>query len=161
MIVGDDSHYKLKVDHRDFDTNRNGTIDPSEGRLVVFGGIDSSTGLPLGSRCWHRSATCSHSTTLHALAQELGYEDSEIKDRLDQIFNLNNFDYLNKDPLQGIKRSKSVDDVAIRGELAAYTSHRINGRLNLFTRALKKVFMTLRTIISMTLRSYEHSQITF
>ena len=80
-------------------------------------------------------------TTIHALALELGYEDSEIKDRLDQIFNLNNFDYLNKDPLQGIKRSKSVDDVAILGELAAYTSHiELMVGLNLFTRALKKSF---------------------
>ena len=142
MIVGDDSHYKLKVDHRDFDTNRNGAIDPSEGRLVVFGGIDTSTGLPLEiPMLAPLGDMLTPLTTIHALALELGYEDSEIKDRLDQIFNLNNFDYLKKDPLQGIKRSKSVDDVAIRGELAAYTSHiELMVGLNLFTRALKKSF---------------------
>ena len=30
-----------------FDTNANGVFDPEEGRLVVFGGVDTATGLPL------------------------------------------------------------------------------------------------------------------
>ncbi|MFM6878461.1 MAG: cadherin domain-containing protein [Microcystis panniformis] len=30
-----------------FDTNGNGVFDPEEGRLVVFGGVDTATGLPL------------------------------------------------------------------------------------------------------------------
>ena len=142
MVVGDDSHYKLKVDHRDFDTNRNGTIDPSEGRLVVFGGIDTSTGLPLEiPMLAPLGDMLTPLTTLHALALELGYSDDDIKERLNRIFDLKNFDYLNEDPLLGIKGAASIDRVAIQGNLAAYTSHiELMVGLNIFARTLKKAF---------------------
>ena len=37
--------YQLNLDG--FDTNNNGVIDPSEGIIIVRGGVDTSTGLPL------------------------------------------------------------------------------------------------------------------
>ncbi len=39
--------FSLNIDPLIFDTNENGQIDPEEGRLVVAGGTDTATGLPL------------------------------------------------------------------------------------------------------------------
>ncbi|MEG4206847.1 Calx-beta domain-containing protein, partial [Microcoleus sp. Pol7_A1] len=39
--------FNLDIPFETFDTNKNGEIDPSEGNLVVTGGIDTATGLPL------------------------------------------------------------------------------------------------------------------
>lgn len=39
--------YNLDISFENFDTNKNGEIDPSEGNLVAIGGIDTATGLPL------------------------------------------------------------------------------------------------------------------
>ena len=141
-IVGDDSHYNLKVSHRDFDRNRNGIIDPEEGRLVVFGGTDTTTGLPLEiPMLAPLGDMLTPLTTLHALAQELGYDDNTIQARLNQIFNLNDFDYLTQDPLLGIKGAASIGDEAIKGHLAAYTAHiDLMVGLNLFNGTLKKAF---------------------
>ena len=141
-IVGDDSHYNLKVSHRDFDRNRNGIIDPEEGRLVVFGGTDTTTGLPLEiPMLAPLGDMLTPLTTLHTLAQELGYDDNTIQARLNQIFNLNDFDYLTQDPLLGIKGAASIGDEAIKGHLAAYTAHiDLMVGLNLFSGTLKKAF---------------------
>ena len=80
-------------------------------------------------------------TTIHALALELGYNDDEIKERLNRIFDLQNFDYLSKDPLLGIKGAASLGDVAIQGDLAAYTLHTgLMVGLNIFTTTLKQAF---------------------
>ena len=80
-------------------------------------------------------------TTIHALALELGYNDDEIKERLNRIFDLKDFDYLSQDPLLGIKGATSLDQEAIQGNLAAYTSHiELMVGLNIFARTLKKSF---------------------
>jgi subtilisin family serine protease len=39
--------FSLNIDPLIFDTDQNGTVDPEEGRLVVMGGTDTATGLPL------------------------------------------------------------------------------------------------------------------
>ncbi|MEG4231900.1 Calx-beta domain-containing protein [Microcoleus sp. Pol11C3] len=39
--------FNLDIPFETFDTNKNGEIDPSEGNLVVTGGTDTATGLPL------------------------------------------------------------------------------------------------------------------
>lgn len=39
--------FSLDIDYETFDTNENGKFDPEEGRLVVMGGTDTATGLPL------------------------------------------------------------------------------------------------------------------
>ncbi|MEG4146865.1 Calx-beta domain-containing protein, partial [Microcoleus sp. Pol12B5] len=39
--------FNLNISFDIFDTNKNGEIDPSEGNLVVTGGTDTATGLPL------------------------------------------------------------------------------------------------------------------
>ncbi|MDY6805264.1 MAG: DUF4347 domain-containing protein [Cyanobacteriota bacterium] len=39
--------FELDIDYEIFDTNQNGKFDPAEGRIVVTGGTDTATGLPL------------------------------------------------------------------------------------------------------------------
>ena len=140
-IVSDDSHYNLKIDHRSFDTNRNGVIDSTEGRLVVFGGIDSTTGLPLElPMIAQLGEMITPLTTLHALAMELGYSESEAREHIDSIFKLEGFDFLTRDPLLEISKSEAIDDTLIKGELAAYLAHvQVMMALTIFTHALKQV----------------------
>lgn len=123
-IVGEDSHYNLRIDQRTFDTNRNGIIDASEGRLMVFGGTDSTTGLPLEiPMLAPLGQMITPFTTLHTLALDLGYSDAEIKNQLDSLFKLDGFDYLTHDPLLGIKQAKTIEDTSIRDDLATYVGH--------------------------------------
>ena len=39
--------FDLDVAIEDYDANNNGALDPAEGQIVAFGGIDTATGLPL------------------------------------------------------------------------------------------------------------------
>ncbi len=99
-ISGNDAHYNLRIDHRSFDTNRNGTIDPSEGRLIAFGGIDSSTGLPLEVPFLAPlGEMLTPLTTLHSLALDEGLGEAEASAWIDQAFGLRGFDYLRDDPV--------------------------------------------------------------
>ena len=85
----DDAHYNLRIDHRTFDTDRNGTIDPSEGRLIAFGGIDSSTGLPLEVPfIAPLGEMLTPLTTLHSLALDEGLGDAEASAWIYQAFGL-------------------------------------------------------------------------
>jgi Ca2+-binding RTX toxin-like protein len=45
--TGDNGEYDLDLDSNIFDKNQNGELDPEEGNIVAFGGIDTATGLPL------------------------------------------------------------------------------------------------------------------
>ena len=140
MIIGDDSHFNLKVDHRSFDTNRNGTIDSSEGRLMVFGGTDTSTDLPFNlPMLGTLGEMVTPLTTLHTLALDLGYNEEQIKQRLQTYFNLGDFDYLTQDPYLAIQQSETIDAADQSGALATYTAHaRLYTGLNIFNTALEK-----------------------
>ena len=46
-ITNSNGEFNLNIPFEIFDTNKNGEIDPSEGNLVVTGGTDTATGLPL------------------------------------------------------------------------------------------------------------------
>ncbi|NER07437.1 MAG: hypothetical protein F6K17_35160, partial [Okeania sp. SIO3C4] len=45
--TGDKGEFELDIDYAIFDTNENGKFDPEEGRIVIIGGTDTATGLPL------------------------------------------------------------------------------------------------------------------
>ena len=120
----DDAHYNLRVDHRTFDTNRNGTIDPSEGRLIAFGGIDGSTGLPLEVPfIAPLGEMLTPLTTLHSLALDEGLGDAEASAWIDQAFGLRGFDYLREDPVLQLNQAGDVPTAIELDAMAAYIGH--------------------------------------
>lgn len=79
-------------------------------------------------------------TTLHTLAIELGYSESEASKHINRIFNLEDFDFLSQDPLLAINESETIYRRSIKGELAAYLVHvQVMTALNIFTLAIKEV----------------------
>jgi hypothetical protein len=122
---GDNAHYHLRVDHRTFDTNRNGRIDPSEGRLVAFGGIDSSTGLPLKVPFLAPlGQMLTPLTTLHILAIDSGHSDVDASNWIDQAFSLRGFDYLRDDPVLRLNQATGATATANEWDaMAAYIGH--------------------------------------
>ncbi|QVL52883.1 MAG: hypothetical protein KFB97_16250 [Cyanobium sp. M30B3] len=121
----DDAHYHLRIDHRTFDTNRNGTIDLSEGRLIAFGGIDSTTGLPLQVPFLAPlGQMLTPLTTLHTLAIESGLNDDEASNWIDQAFGLRGFDYLREDPVLRLNQAAGATATASEWDaMAAYIGH--------------------------------------
>lgn len=122
---GDDAHYHLRIDHRTFDTNRNGTIDLSEGRLVAFGGIDSTTGLPLEVPFMAAlGQMLTPLTTLHTLAIDSGLNDEDASKWIDQAFGLRGFDYLREDPVLRLNQAAGATATASEWDaMAAYIGH--------------------------------------
>ncbi len=121
---GDDAHYNLRIDHRTFDSNRNGTIDPSEGRMIAFGGIDSSTGLPLEVPFLATlGEMITPLTTLLTLAVEAGYDRKAASTWIDQAFSLNGFDYLTRDPVLELNQSSAGVTRDLLAPLATYIGH--------------------------------------
>ena len=121
---GDDAHYNLRIDHRSFDRNRNGIIDPSEGKLIAFGGIDSSTGLPLEIPFLAPlGQMLTPLTTLHTLAVDEGYDSETASTWINQAFNLNGFDYLSQDPVLELSQSEGSATNSQLAALAAYVGH--------------------------------------
>jgi hypothetical protein len=120
----DDAHYNLRIDHRTFDTNRNGTIDPSEGRLIAFGGTDSSTGLPLEVPFLALlGQMLTPLTTLHSLAIEAGLGEAEASAWIDLAFGLRGFDYLREDPVLQLNQAGAVATALDLDAMAAYVGH--------------------------------------
>jgi hypothetical protein len=123
-ISSDDAHYNLRIDHRTFDTNRNGTIDSSEGRLIAFGGIDSSTGLPLEVPfIAPLGEMLTPLTTLHSLALDEGLGDAEASAWIDRAFGLRGFDYLREDPVLQLNQAGDVPTAIELDAMAAYVGH--------------------------------------
>jgi len=123
-ITGEEAHYNLRIEHRSFDLNRNGTIDSTEGNLIAFGGVDTSTGLalevpflaPLGKMI-------TPLTTLHSLALAQGLHDKAAAAWIDQAFGLNGFDYLRRDPVLELKQPVAAPGARAIGALATYIAH--------------------------------------
>jgi hypothetical protein len=68
----DNGRFQLNFSIDEFDRDENGQLDPSEGVLVILGGIDIATGLPLGTplTALFGSAVVTPLTTLIASALE-------------------------------------------------------------------------------------------
>lgn len=78
--------FELDIDPFIFDTDENGTVDPSEGRIVVIGGIDTATGLPLETPI---SATPDSTvvTMLTSVAADLVEEGLTVKQAQNRVKN--------------------------------------------------------------------------
>ncbi|HJN34892.1 MAG TPA: hypothetical protein QF626_00105 [Prochlorococcaceae cyanobacterium Fu_MAG_50] len=141
-ILGDDAHYNFRIDHKTFDSNRNGKLDTAEGRLMVFGGVDTTTGLSLDLPMMAPvGKMLTPLTTLHSFAVELGYEASEVDQKIRKIFNLGDFDYLNVDPLLALGKAQSLSGKKIRGALSAYQAHiKLMTSLDIFSSTIKSLF---------------------
>lgn len=119
-----EGRYALDVDLRTFDTNHNGRIDDTEGRLVAFGGVDTSMDqllampfvAPLGSMI-------TPLTTLYYFAEGAGVPAAEVDAFIRTEFDLGDFDYLTQDPLAVLAESASFDEAHARDALAAYLAH--------------------------------------
>jgi Ca2+-binding RTX toxin-like protein len=48
-ITTEEGRFAFNIDPRPFDLNNNGRLDPEEGRIVISGGTDTATGLPLAT----------------------------------------------------------------------------------------------------------------
>jgi ABC-type amino acid transport substrate-binding protein/Ca2+-binding RTX toxin-like protein len=70
--------FDLKFDLTQFDTNENGKLDDNEGQIIAFGGIDSSTGVPLATQLITGvdSAMITPLTNLENFLVKEGYVDS-------------------------------------------------------------------------------------
>ena len=100
VITGDDASYHLQIDHRSFDTDRNGTIDDNEGRIMVIGGFDSSIGLSLEIPLLAPfGQMVTPLTTIHALALDLGYSAEAATTWINQAFGLQGYSYSSDDPV--------------------------------------------------------------
>ena len=116
--------FDLEVDLRTFDTNRNGRIDDQEGRLVVFGGVDTTINMPLALPfVAPLGSMVTPLTTIYSLSRESGVSQEEVDAFLRKAFGLGQFDYLNQDPLRTLQEANSFADSATRDALATYLAH--------------------------------------
>ncbi|MBU6309981.1 MAG: hypothetical protein KJS77_09575 [Planctomycetes bacterium] len=123
-VTDADGRYSLNVDLRTFDSNRNGRIDDSEGRLVVFGGIDTTMNRPLAlPLVAPLGAMVTPLTTIASLAGRSGIASDRVDAFLRQAFGLGQFDYMGRDPLAVLQAATSFDDPATRDALATYFAH--------------------------------------
>ena len=119
-----EGYFNLEVELRTFDTNHNGRIDDQEGRLVVFGGIDTTMDMPLALPfVAPLGAMVTPLTTIYSLSRESGVAPGEVDAFLRKAFGLGQFDYLNQDPLRALQEASSFADSATRDALATYLAH--------------------------------------
>ena len=98
--VGKDSNFNLRIDNRSYDKNGNSKLEPGEGRLVLDGGIDTSTGLALSlPMVAPYGQMITPLTTLYSFGLELGYFNEQLDNWIATGFNLANFDVLSADPV--------------------------------------------------------------
>jgi len=124
ITTGKSADYHLEIDSRTFDLNRNGIIDPNEGRLMAYGGVDQTTGLTLEVPFIAPAGEMiTPLTTIHSLALDLGYPEETADHRIRTLFNLGNFDYLHNDPLAHLKSKKSIATDKNQDQLSTYLAH--------------------------------------
>ena len=97
--------YSLKITEEEFvrfDENNNSILDSSEGRIIVSGGVDGSTGAVfLGSFSADANASVvTPLTTLISSMIDLGLPKSESLEKLNEILELNVSDITAYDPLK-------------------------------------------------------------
>ncbi|MDG1138612.1 MAG: DUF5011 domain-containing protein [Opitutales bacterium] len=97
--------YVLRITEAEFikfDENNNSILDPNEGRIIVSGGVDGSTGFAfLGSFSADANASVvTPLTTLISGLLDLGLSKSKSLEKLNEILDLNVSDITDYDPLQ-------------------------------------------------------------
>ncbi|MFM7130384.1 MAG: hypothetical protein ACKO0V_13615, partial [bacterium] len=136
-----DGQYSLEVDLRRYDTNHNGRIDNDEGRLMIFGGTDTSMDMPLKLPFLAPLGTMvTPLTTLYSLAIGAGVPQDEADAFIRKAFDLGDFDYLHKDPLSVLKDATDLADLSTRDALSAYIAHvKLHFAADLVTGALEQL----------------------
>ena len=136
-ITTENASYKLLVDHRTFDSNHNGSIDAEEGELVVYGGIDMGSGAPFDAVfTGPLGSMVTPLTTVYSMARHAGYNDVQARQRLDDLFDLQGFDFLQRDPVLELRQSQVVDLASER----AYLAHvKIGLTFHCLLKALQKI----------------------
>ena len=104
-----DGTYALDISVEDIDTNNNGEIDPEEGRIVVTGGIDTATNLPLATplTATPDATTVTLLTTLITDLVDGGLTSDEAQDRVKSALRLEaDIDLLAVDPIDTSNRNQ-------------------------------------------------------
>ncbi|MEM6447679.1 MAG: calcium-binding protein, partial [Cyanobacteria bacterium P01_D01_bin.123] len=112
------------------DTNFNGVIDPSEGRIVVAEGVDTSTFLDRETSMYSlpNATAVTPLTTLVTVGVQRGMTKSQVQSQLKSNLALPNVDLLNYDPLEAIAQNESsgltvfVEQVKVQSVIDQTTS---------------------------------------
>ena len=99
----------------EFDLNKNGVLDPMEGKIIIRGGIDRSTGAPFSGKLLGdvNTSVVSPLSTLVTQLIEQGVDKSEAQNKVNKAFSIDEaIDLGNFDPyaeaLSGRKEAKAV-----------------------------------------------------
>jgi len=105
-ITDSQGAFGFDVDFSTFDTNNNGKLDPSEGNLAAFGGIDIGTGLPLETplKATPDSQVITLLTTILAELADRGLTVDEANNKITSVFGIPNDIAINYvDPIAATK----------------------------------------------------------
>ena len=125
VITSEDAHFNLKVDHKEFDLNRDNKISLEEGRLMAFGGIDQNTNLSLNIPFLSplESKMLTPLTTIYTIGVQQGLSETNTLQWIKDAFDLGNFDIFNDDPKLYLDNSRSFSDTHTKDNLKAYLAH--------------------------------------
>ena len=125
VITSEDAHFNLKVDHKEFDLNRDNKISLEEGRLMAFGGIDQNTNLSLNIPFLSplESKMLTPLTTIYTIGVQQGLSETNTLQWIKDAFDLGDFDIFNDDPKLYLDNSRSFSDIHTKDNLKAYLAH--------------------------------------
>jgi Bacterial Ig-like domain/PA14 domain/FG-GAP-like repeat len=122
-ISSSNGYFKLSLDRRSHDTNKDGTINSNEGHLVSVGGIDTSMNqgmkIPLAAPF---GSMITPLTTLYTLGVENGSNATLVKSWINAAFQLGGFAYLSSDPVLMLQGQGTGVSGGIKAQMA-YLAH--------------------------------------
>ncbi len=101
--------FELEIPFAQFDTNKNGQIDPEEGNIVAIGGTDTATGLPLETpvSAPPDSTVVTLLTTLVADLMQQGISQAEAESKVKATLAISaSVDLTDLDPIVATKNSQ-------------------------------------------------------
>ena len=125
ILTSEDAHFNLKVDHKEFDLNRDNKISLDEGRLMAFGGTDQSTNLSLNIPFFAplESKMLTPLTTIYTLGVKQGLSETDTLKWIKDGFELGDFDIFNDDPKLYLDNSRRFSDIHTPENFKAYLAH--------------------------------------
>lgn len=112
------------LDLLDQDANGNGQIDLDEGRFVITGGTDLSTGLPLRIPMMAPVSVYRidpASTLAEGLTRNHGYNVQDAFDRVADSLSVTDFDFIQKNALYGVLNGELASSIAYERMIEVYT----------------------------------------
>lgn len=111
----DGSYSNLKIDLRTFDQNRNGKIDPDEGRQIAFGGQDTVGGHDVSTVMFAPYGNIiSPLTTVYSVALMQGMDKGEAKEMIQSLFSIKDWDFTTEEPIQAIRNEGLIPNISAR-----------------------------------------------